>query len=393
MSRYHLLLVLILALIGSAVAPAQTGNGQKNGSPAPVVNNDYKLGPGDEFRVIVQHHEELSGDYLVPEGGVVVFPQIGATKVQGSTILELTHILEKRLNAILFEPSVAVVLRAQRARYVTVIGDVQHPMPVPFIPSMRLADAVTAAGGLVPEVKANECDLTVIHGGDSRTVHFLEVLADPEKNYQLSAGDTVNVDSGVFTVYVVGQVRAPGLQRLKRGAGLVQALASAGGATESGATDRVHVTSLDGTERDLDLSPTLSQGESQKLPALRSGDLIVVPVSTARFYVLGYVLDPGVFQIPPGHQVTLAEALSMAKGQDSEHRGRMSKVLISRNEGGKPQHFVYDFGKFLHSGDPTCNPTIRPGDIVYVPESRKVAPTTAASLATALASLAVLFRL
>jgi polysaccharide export outer membrane protein len=387
MSKLKLLLVVLMSL--AAICAGWAQNSASNTPP----ESDYKLGAGDQFRVMVQRHEELSGEYLVPDGGIVVFPQIGTVKVAGSTIAELTRALEKKLDAILIDPSVAVILKSQRSRYVTVIGDVQRPVPASYVPGMRLADAVTAAGGLLPEVKATDCDLTLIHAGSSRTLHLIDVLRDPSNNLPLSPGDTVNVDSGTFTVYVVGQVRSPGLQRLKRGAGIIEAFASAGGGTDASETDNVRITHLDGTEEVVDLTPILLHGEKASLPSLRAGDLILVPTYNARFYVLGYVYAPGIYEIPIGRQITLADAISMAHGHDQERRARMSRVLVSRNEGGKVKSHAYDFGKFLRTGDQANNPVIQSGDIVYVPETSQIPAVTAANVATALATLAVLFRL
>jgi hypothetical protein len=39
---------------------------------------------------------------------------------------------------------------------------------------------------------------------------------------------------------------------------------------------------------------------------------------------------------------------------------------------GKQTRTIYDLGRFLAKGDATQNPIIRPGDVIFVPETNRV---------------------
>lgn len=85
---------------------------------------------------------------------------------------------------------------------------------------------------------------------------------------------------------------------------------------------------------------------------------------------MGYVNEPSFYPLRDGQKLTLSEALGMAKGADNR-RGEMGAVAVIRTEGGKQQNMVFDLNKFLKTGDISQNPEIRPGDVIYVPQTSK----------------------
>ena len=91
------------------------------------------------------------------------------------------------------------------------------------------------------------------------------VLATYEQDVQL-------VIEPLFPVTVAGEVRVPNLYRLPQGTTFAQAIAQAGGLTELGRLDRVHV-----IRRDSDMVIDLARGYSkyEALP-IASGDQVIV---------------------------------------------------------------------------------------------------------------------
>jgi len=357
-------------------------------APAPSSNADYVLGAGDEIIETVINHPEFSTDLIVPQGGAAVFPVVGTKNVQGMTIKQLTDLLTKGLKVELNNPRVAIILKTPRLQQVFVYGDVQKPGPVPLLPGMKLSDAFNSAGGLNADFKIGEAEITLLARGGTLKVSPLEDVLENngETNQVLHDGDTVNVDAGWYLCYVVGQVKTPGQEHMKRGTGIMEAVAAAGGVTPLALISQVQITHVDKKIETVDLTPALIHGDKTPLPDLQPGDLITVPESLDNFSILGYVNTPGVYPIPQGRSLTLADAVSTANGQekDPSHRAKLSLVRVDRRVDGKQQIMTYNLGKYLTKGDITQNPKIEAGDVIYVPETDHVgAPTLASILSSA----------
>lgn len=192
------------------------------------------------------------------------------------------------------------------------------------------------------------------------------------KTIPVAAGDTIEVNAvDLMPVYVTGEVKNPGLQRVRKdSAGVLQAITLAGGTLDEAALSHVTVTHLSGQFEVIDLTHALLQGDTETSVKLGAGDLIVVPETVARVAVLGYVNAPGFFPLKDGTTLTLSDALGLAKGPDTR-RGGLGSVAVVRNMDGKQQRLTFNLGKFLKNGDATQNPVMMAGDVVYVPETSK----------------------
>jgi len=383
--RFLFALVLLTAVAAAFGSAAQSPATPQTKVDAPV-SEQYQVGPGDSFDIVVANHPELSSisiggngtPYLVPDDGIVMFPEIGPVHVAGHTMTELTLLLTKKFNAVLFDAHITLIYRQRRTLQVPVLGDLVKPVPLPLAAGVRVSDAISTSGGLLPEVKAAEVQITVAHRDGSHVTFPMTGLlqGDPADNPVLKEGDSVFVDSGEFTVYVAGQVLKPGATVLKRGGGLIEALASAGGTTDTGAISRVQVTHVNGTQETVDLVPALLRGQVAGLPKVGTGDSIMVPQTNAQFAVLGHVTTPGVFPYPEGQTITLAQAIGYAKG---DVRGKVSHITVSHSDSGKTVQKSYDFTKYLVKADKTQNPDIHPGDVVFVPGTNQLDNETAFS--------------
>jgi polysaccharide export outer membrane protein len=95
--------------------------------------------------------------------------------------------------------------------------------------------------------------------------------------------------------------------------------------------------------------------------------VIVTSIGSQKFYVLGEVHKPGVYQLD--RPKTIVEAISEAEGFTLD--AKPSYVLLIR--GGptnpKPTYQVVDMEKVFKEIDMTQNLALRQGDIIYVPAS------------------------
>ncbi|HSI71556.1 MAG TPA: SLBB domain-containing protein [Fimbriimonas sp.] len=335
-------------------------------------SEEYVFSHLDVITVVVLNHLELSGDFLVPVGGIIVFPGAGEIDVEGLTGSKLTAILREKYKSFLNNPQVSAFLKTPRIRQASVTGEVLKPGPYPLQLGWRLSDIISFAGGIPAGTRAEDYTITLVRQNGERTTYSLEKVlsGDQTQNVAIGEGDVVSLDSGGYSVYVVGQVQKPGLVRLGKGSGVLEAIAAAGGVTVTAATSKVKLAHLSGGEESLNLTPALVNGEKIETPPTRQGDMIVVPESTNQIAVLGYVKAPGAFMYPEGRELRLTDALALAHGQ--AERASMSRVGISRIENGKTQFYVYNVAKFQKGADLSMNPVIKPGDLIYVPETNSI---------------------
>ncbi len=93
---------------------------------------------------------------------------------------------------------------------------------------------------------------------------------------------------------------------------------------------------------------------------------VVVTVESSAFpvYVSGAVLRPG--KIVSDRPITALEAIMEAGGFDYA-KANVKSVAVIRRENGQTQHFTLNLKRVL-SGEDTEQFTLKPSDIIYVPE-------------------------
>jgi polysaccharide export outer membrane protein len=110
-------------------------------------NQGYKLGGGDQVRIITFGEDQLTGDFRVDDRGNIALPLLGNVRAEGSTPEQLSASVssELRRRKLLQDPSVAVEVVAYRP--VFVLGEVAKPGQYPFQPGMTMLTTVAVAGG------------------------------------------------------------------------------------------------------------------------------------------------------------------------------------------------------------------------------------------------------
>lgn len=103
--------------------------------------------PGDALEVGIWREEDMSGEFIVDEDGVVTLPLLGRVRVTGVPIDELEGRLLERYEVELRNPSIDI----RPLRRVYVLGEVNEPGLLSVDPTVTLAGAVAMAGGASPE--------------------------------------------------------------------------------------------------------------------------------------------------------------------------------------------------------------------------------------------------
>ena len=135
---------LVMLLVTGVTACAPGGDLP---SMPPYTTAGYKLGAGDQIRVITFGSDQLGGQFNVDDKGFISMPLVGNVEASGLSPEELVERLKNRFRSGNFmrNPSVAVEVLAYRPIFI--LGEVVKPGQYPFQPGMTVLTAVAIAGG------------------------------------------------------------------------------------------------------------------------------------------------------------------------------------------------------------------------------------------------------
>ncbi len=117
-------------------------------APLPsYASGEYRLGGGDQVRIITFGEDQLTGEFRVDDQGNIGLPLLGSVKAAGLTTEQLDSRISDELKArkLLRDPSVSVEVLAYRPIFV--LGEVAKPGQYPYQPGMTMLTAVAVAGG------------------------------------------------------------------------------------------------------------------------------------------------------------------------------------------------------------------------------------------------------
>ena len=160
-------------------------------------------------------------------------------------------------------------------------------------------------------------------------------------------------------IYVLGEVRTPGVHALSGAMRLVEALALADSTLPTAGAEVVILPASQDPSRPsrdnvvrVNLRD-LEEGDASQNVLLRDGDTILVP-RAEEVYVFGQVKNPGAYSVRDD-DMTVLQALSLAGGITD--RGAMGRIEIVRIVEGERQELRVELSDY-----------VLPGDTVVVPE-------------------------
>ena len=165
-----------------------------------------------------------------------------------------------------------------KSQRVFVMGEVRAPGSYQLTGNMTVIEALAKAGGTTPTAAE---DVLVVRPSPNRKADGPASADDSQstllhanirelqsgalaQNLTLKDGDTIVVNKAQ-SVYVFGQVRAPGAYPIDRGTTVLQALSLAGGVTDRGSTGRIKIVrTVDGKNKELKvkLTDTVEPGDT-----------------------------------------------------------------------------------------------------------------------------------
>lgn len=277
--------------------------------PDQASNSQYKIGPGDSLTLTVFGHPEISGRRTVGPDGNIQVVLLGSVVVAGLTADQAGATLTRLLSDDYVAPVTSVQINSYLNNQVIVLGDVGAPGIVHFLGQPTLLEALARAGtakGSDGQVPPTKCaifrgrdrvfwlDLRGLYHGDQFAV-----------NFPLQSNDVVYVPYNIDNVvYVMGQVSKPGAYPVSPNMSVVQALAQAGGPTDSASTAKVSLARpSQNLEKDIDLDD-LVKGDGTTNYSVEPGDIVYVP--KRGLAKLGYVFQ----QISPITQMIMFAAVA-----------------------------------------------------------------------------------
>jgi protein involved in polysaccharide export with SLBB domain len=182
---------MMLAAIMLAAPQAQAQNADPSQTQsAATADNGYRLGSGDELRVLVFGEDDLGGEFVIDGGGSVRLPLIGQVHAAGDTLPQFeAEVTAKLKDGYLNDPRINVEVINYRPFYI--IGEVRSPGQYSFVNGMNILNAVALAGGYTTRADTRNVYLRRDGSGDEETV-------DGDQSTNIYPGDIIRVAERFF---------------------------------------------------------------------------------------------------------------------------------------------------------------------------------------------------
>ena len=255
---------------------------------------EYRVGPGDLLSVTMWQGGGKGEEHkvTVQVDGTISLPFFEAVQVNGLTAREIDHFMTESLKKFVRHPRVDVMVLKKRSKTVTIFGQVASLLRQPTGPGTyymlgkeTLVDFLSRAGG--PTRDADLTKVQLMRHGKIIVLNLLRAIkqADWRENAIIDDGDSIFVPSLAQSkrrVYVLGQVKKPGIVEFTGEIRLLDAVSRSGGFGDHPYYPDIRVIRAD-RDRPLILPVNferlLEHGDLTQNLALRDKDIIIIPRS------------------------------------------------------------------------------------------------------------------
>ncbi|ERM60824.1 Periplasmic protein SypC involved in polysaccharide export [Vibrio cyclitrophicus FF75] len=281
-------------------------------------------------------------------------------------------------------------------RAVNVIGEVNRPGRIEWSDEMNFMGLLAHVGG--PTLRADTSKIEVVTGRKLVVFNLDEFIKNGAPRDQMPyirSGSIVRVhdlpqdpsdnksqwvrQSSDASIYIFGQVNAPGRYRFTKDMHFLDILSAADGPTKDADIHNVRVTHRDKTYSKvskLNLSLYFETGDESLLPNVTTGDTIYIPEKGKNWLdtpkeetvrVLGAINNPGRYVF--NDNMTILDILAEAAGPtDSAYVEKITIVNMSCCQG---QARTFDLVEFSKTANIYNLPVLRAGDTIYIPDRRE----------------------
>ena len=284
------------------------------------------------------------------------------------------------------------------SRAVRIIGEVVRPGRYEWSDEMNIFDLLSHVGG--PTRKADTAHLRVVRegpAGRSRVEtfdlqRFLHEGGDMSQVPKVGPGTIVVVpplpddptdnkaawiqQSAKDSIYIFGQVNAPGRYAFNASMGFLDILSAADGPGSDADLDHVRINHRLGKRvkvSTVNLARYFETGDDSLLPKVKAGDTIYIPSRSGDWRaerkeetvrVLGAVAKPGRYRFDDN--LTLLDLLAQAGGTTSS--AWTDRITVVNLSCCKDQSRIFDMEEFMRKPNFSMLPVVRSGDTVFVPD-------------------------
>ncbi|KXO08278.1 Periplasmic protein SypC involved in polysaccharide export [Moritella sp. JT01] len=359
-------------------------------SPIALSESEF-IDSGDQLFIFMPGEEDFEKPFQVDASGFIQLPEVGKLHVKGKTLTVVLEELKASLSVVFRDISKLYIEFRAREKLITVLGYVKDPREVVLPELGNVQMALNKAGGMLAGAQLDNMQLQ--RGAEVIIFNFKRYLETGDDNElpALKSGDIIFVPSSPLTgnvqmtfdarslklggdasdtqkaVTVFGEVNAPGTFSYVPGMTIIESLMKANGVTRYANVGKIRVMGSKAPQT-FDLKLYLDTGDMSKLPKIKPGTTIFVPIQVEDIkvglqvvYVMGQVNKPGAFEGREG--ITFMDMLANAGGPNRYADTQQIRVLKENGE-----TFRFDLKKY--SDDPENNPfpVIEGGDVIFLPE-------------------------
>ncbi len=320
----------VFLIFGYLPIPLAAQDGSQGGED---LRESYILRPNDVVKLSVYEESDLDCEVKILKTGQASFRLIGPVKIGGLSVNKAAELIHERYaQDYLRNPELTLTVSEYATEFVSVIGQVANPGPIP-IPQddyLDVGGALASAGGITE--MADPKNIQVISASGEHQLMTYSAIQGVAGRLQLHAGDQIIVAESPYArskVAVIGEVKVPGDVPIPNTGtlDLSSALATAGGIGEMADTSRIKVITPDGKTDFYTIEAIRTGAAGRRL--LKGGDRVVVAKS--RFAntfvtVVGEVKRPGAIAFPISGKLDLLAAIGMAGGFTDSASERRVKV-------------------------------------------------------------------
>jgi polysaccharide export outer membrane protein len=265
--------LLMLALLLSLPAMAQTP------PPQPQQDKDYIIGSEDVLEIQVWGNRDLNQTVFVRPDGRTSLPLVGEIGVAGKSVQQLqdhlTNVYEKTVKGAV----VTVIVREIKSRPVYFIGGFGRPGVMQLTRDLTLLQAISIVGGVIANADGEKGFLLRAEKRIPIDFNRLVQRGDLTQNPKLEPGDSVVVPLA-DSVYVNGEVKAPGAVKYSGDLTVLRALTQVGGLTPLAAGGRVDILRGSAEKKErirVDVDKMMRSPDENPDIRLQPNDIIFVP--------------------------------------------------------------------------------------------------------------------
>lgn len=251
---------------------------------------EYRIGPGDEVSITMwQGGKPSEFNLLVRADGTVSLPYFEAAKIEGMTAPEVDEYMTGYLARYLHHPRLDVRVLTMHSKRVRVFGtgtgSETNPTGGTFYLQGRetLVDLMSRMGS--PAKDADFSRIRLVRGGKTMVLDVQRAIrqSDETQNAVLDDGDTVvipSVDESARQIYVLGEVKTPGVLSFQGEYRFLDAISRSGGFTADAYYPDIRIVRADREVPEvyaIAFDQLLKQGDLSQNMLLQDKDIIIVP--------------------------------------------------------------------------------------------------------------------